>query len=171
MPIIILILTTLGGALFWWVRRNPDQAIYAAQDAVTIARNAPRKMAFRKQHNAHPVEGIDDPRVAICALAQAFIELDDLPTVEQRDHLTVLLRTKLRCSEAEAEEFSVLGRWLLTECKTPSAAITRLSRRLFKVKDDGSWDDLQEVLAALVSDQLSESQQDAISDMKRAFHM
>ena len=93
MPIIILILTTLGGALFWWVRRNPDQAIYAAQDAVTIARNAPRKMAFRKQHNAHPVEGIDDPRVAICALAQAFIELDDLPTVEQRDHLTCLLYT------------------------------------------------------------------------------
>ena len=44
-------------------------------------------------------------------------------------------------------------------------------RDRFKVKDDGSWDDLQEVLAALVSDQLSTSQQDAINDMKRAFHM
>ncbi len=119
MPIILLILTAIGGAIWWWVRNNPRDAIHAAQDVVATVRNAPRKLAFRRQMNAHPVEGIDDPRIAICAIAQAFIELDDLPTKDQRQHLHLMLRTKLRCDEAEAEEMEVLGRWLLTQSNGP----------------------------------------------------
>ncbi|WP_341365562.1 hypothetical protein [Yoonia sp. BS5-3] len=171
MPFIILILTTLGGALWWWVRQNPDKAIYAAQDAVTTVRNAPRKLAFRKQTNAHPVEGIDDPRIAVCGLAQAFLELDDLPTAEQRTHLNTLLRTKLRCSAEEAEEMEVLGRWLMAQCQSPDAAVTRLARRLHKIDGDASWDVLQDILTDLVGGTLNTSQVNAISDMKRAFHM
>jgi hypothetical protein len=170
MPIIILILTTLGGALFWWVRQNPGQAINAAQDAVTVARNAPRKLAFRKQTNAHPVEGIDDARIAVCGLAQAFIELDDLPTAEQRTKLNTLLRSELRCAADEAEEMEVLGRWLMVQCQCPDAAITRLSRRLYKIDGGASWDVLQDILSSLVEGELSASQVDAIAVMKRAFH-
>ncbi len=170
MPIIILILTTVGGALWWWARQNPDKAIYAAQDAVTTARNAPRRLAFRKQTRAHPVEGIDDARIAICGLAQAFIELDNLPTAEQRTHLNTLLRTKLRCTAEEAQEMEVLGRWLVAQCQTPSAAVTRLARRLHKIDGDASWETLQDMLGNLVEGELSHVQMDAISDMKRAFH-
>jgi hypothetical protein len=170
MPIIILILTTLGGAIYWWVRQNPDKAIYAAQDAVTVARNAPRKLAFRRQTNAHPVEGIDDARIAICGLAQAFIELDQLPTAEQRTHLNTLLRTKMRCAAEEAQEMEVLGRWLVVQCKTPDAAVTRLARRLHKIDGDASWGMLQDMLMSLVDGELSAAQLDAITDMKRAFH-
>lgn len=170
MPIIILILTTLGGALWLWARQNPGDALNAAQDAVTTARNAPRKLAFRKQMKAHPVEGIDDARIAVCALAQAFLELDDLPTAEQRKHLNTLLRTKLRCSAEEAEEMEVLGRWLVAQCQTPDAAVTRLARRLHKIDGDASWDLLQDILTRLVEGELNPSQVDAITDMKRAFH-
>ena len=170
MPIVILILTTVGGAIWWWARRNPDQAIYAAQDAVTVARTAPRKLAFRKQTKAHPVEGIDDARIAVCGLAQAFIELDNLPTAEQRTHLNTLLRTKLRASAEEAEEMEVLGRWLVAQCQPASAAVTRLARRLHKIDGDASWDRLQDILMDLVEGELSPGQMDAISDMKRAFH-
>ena len=117
MPILILILSVVGGALWFWVRNNPRDAFHAAQDAATVLKNAPRKLAFRKQTNSHPVEGIDDPRIAICAIAQSFIELDNLPTQEQRQRLHVNLRAKLRCSEDEAEKMEVLGRWLMTQCK------------------------------------------------------
>ncbi len=169
MPIVILILTTLGGALWLWARQNPGDAVNAAQDIVTTARNAPRKMAFRKQTKAHPVEGIDDPRIAICALGQAFIELDDLPTAEQRTHLNTLLRTKLRCDAEEAEEMVVLGRWLVAQCNTADAAVTRLARRLYKIDGDKSWDQLQEIFMALVDGELNGSQLNAIDDIRRAF--
>ncbi len=169
MPIVILILTTLGGALWLWARQNPGDAVNAAQDIVTTARNAPRKMAFRKQTKAHPVEGIDDPRIAICALGQAFIELDDLPTAEQRTHLNTLLRTKLRCDAKEAEEMEVLGRWLVAQCQRSDAAIARLARRLYKIDGDTSWDLLQDILISLVDGELNHSQRNAIEDIKVAF--
>jgi len=169
MPIILLILTAIGGAIWWWVRNNPRDAIHAAQDVVTTVRNAPRKLAFRRQMNAHPVEGIDDPRIAICAIAQAFIELDDLPTKDQRQHLHLMLRTKLRCDEAEAEEMEVLGRWLLTQSNGPKPAIPRLGRRLNKIEGDASWGLLQDILAELVEGDLSSAQTDAIDDIRLAF--
>lgn len=171
MPIILLVLSAVGGAIWWWVRSNPDKAVYAAQDAVTVARNAPRKLAFRKQLNAHPVEGIDDARIAICALAQAFIELDDLPTKEQRERLHFLVRTKLRTTEEEAEEMEVLGRWLIGQCNDPTAAVTRLARRLNVIDGTASWDLLQDVLMELVSGDLSQGQASAIADMKRALRL
>ena len=170
MPIIILILSTLGAAIWWWVRQNPGDAIDTAVDVATTVRNAPRKLAFRKQTNAHPVEGIDDPRIAICAIAQAFIELDDLPTKDQRNTLNLLLRTKLRCSAEEAEEMEVLGRWLQGQCNNSEAAIVRLARRLLKIDGDASWDLLHDILGGLVEGELSNNQISAIEDIKRAFH-
>ncbi len=169
MPIVILILTAIGGAIWFWVRNNPRDALYVAKDAADTLRNAPRRIAFRRQTNAHPVEGIDDPRIAICAIAQSFIELDDLPTQEQRQQLHVLVRTKLRCDEEEAEEIEVLGRWLMTQCNGAASAIPRLGKRLFKIDGTASWDLLQDVLGSLVEGELSSGQVSAIDDLRVAF--
>lgn len=167
MPIILLILTAVGGAIWWWIRSNPREALDVAHDAAITLRNAPRRLAFRRQTNQHPVEGIDDPNIAICAIAQAFIELDNLPTQELRHKLHVLVRQKLRYDEEEAEEVEVLGRWLMTQCDGPAPAITRLGKRLYKL--DGSWSLLQDVLMGLVDGDLSERQTSAIHDLKVAF--
>jgi len=168
MPILILILSTIGGAIWWYVRSNPREAIGTAQDVATTIRNAPRRLAFRKQTKEHPVEGIDDYRIAVGAIGQAFLELDDLPTKEQREKLHVMLRSKLRCSEEEAVEIEGLGRWLIEHCNGPSQAISRLSRRLFKIDGDASWGTLQDILTELVSGELSHSQSDSLEDMRLA---
>ncbi|WP_299143185.1 hypothetical protein [uncultured Tateyamaria sp.] len=169
MPIIIAILAALGGAIWWWVRSNPREALDTAQDLATTAINAPRRLAFRRQTNAHPVEGIDDERIAICAIAQSFIELEQLPTIEQRNRLNVLLRSRLRCSQEEAEEMEVLGRWLVTQCNTAKEAIPRLGRRLRKIDTGQSWDTMQDLLSALIEGDLSRAQVDAIDDLRIAF--
>lgn len=169
MPILLLILSAIGGAIWFWVRNNPRDAMHAAQDAVTVVKNAPRKLAFRKQTNAHAVEGIDDPRIAICAIGQSFIELDELPTLDQRQHMGHQLQTVVGCSADEADEMQILGRWLMNQCQGPEQAITRLGRRLYKIDGDASWDLLQEFLGSLVQNGLSSAQVDAISELKRAF--
>jgi hypothetical protein len=171
MPILLAILAAIGGAIWWWIRNNPREAIDTAADVATTIRNAPRKLAFRKQVNAHAVEGIDDERIAICAIAQSFIELDDLPTAEQRKHLHVLLRTKLRCSEEEAHEMEVLGRWLMQECNGAKEAVPRLGRRLHKLDTGNAWDSLQDILLPLAGDGLSQSQIGAIEDLKLALRI
>ena len=171
MPFIMMALAAIGGAIWWWVRSNPREALNVAQNTAETVRNAPRKLAFRKQMNAHPVEGIDDYRIAICALAQAFLELDDLPTREQRQALDVKLRSNLRCTAEESEEMQVLGRWLIGQSGGADQSITRLARRLYALDGDASWDVLQTILTSLVEGQLSPAQASAVEDMRRAMHI
>jgi len=171
LPIVILILTAIGGAIWWWVRNKPREALNTAHDVATTLKNAPRKLAFRSVANAHPVEGIDDERIAICAIAQAFLELDDLPTAEQRQRLHILIRKNLRFTEEEASEMEVLGRWLVTQCNGPVEAVPRLGRRLRKLDTGQSWDRLQEILMPLAGEQLSRPQVEAISDLKVALRI
>ncbi|MEP4196650.1 MAG: hypothetical protein ABJL99_13555 [Aliishimia sp.] len=168
MPILILILSAIGGAIWWWAKQNPRDAIDTAQDVVTTIRNAPRRLAFRQQTKGHPVEGIDDSRIAVGAIAQAFLELDGLPTQEQRQTLFAALRTKLRCTEEEAREIETLGRWLIDQCNGPSQAISRLARRLYKIDGDSSWEVLQDILSSLVTGELPQSQIDEIDDIRLA---
>ena len=168
MPILIMILTAVGGAIWWWVRNNPREAIGTAQDMAVTIKNAPRRLAFTKQTKAHPVEGIDDPRIAICAIAQAFVQADGLPTQDKRDAFHVMLRSKLRCSEEDATEMQALGQWLIDQCHGPSPAITRLSRRLYKIDGDASWDRLQDLLTSLVEGELSPNQIDWVRDIRVA---
>lgn len=168
MPFIILILSAIGGAVWWWVRNNPRDAIHTVKDVATTIKNAPRRLAFRRQTNAHPVEGIDDHRIAIAVIAQAFVELDDLPTKEQRDMVDAMLRSKLHCTEEEAEEMTILSHWLIEQCKGSSQAIIRVSRRLYKIDGNASWDLVQEILSSLVTGDLSQRQIDGIEDIRMA---
>ena len=170
MPILIAVLAAIGGAIWWWMRSNPRQALDVADDVVTIARNAPRKLAFRKQLNAHPVEGIDDPRLAVAAIASAFIALDDLPTRDARDRLFVTLRRIFRVDDALAEEMQSLSQWLIEQCGGASETISRVGRRLYKIEEDDTWNILQDVLGEMAGDALSERQTEAVTDLRIAMH-
>ena len=167
MAIIVAILMALGGALFWWARSNPRDALGVADDALTIARNAPRKLAFRRQTKGHPAEGIDDPVLAIVTLGNAFLELDDLPTREGRQKLHVLTRRIWRMSEEEAQECLSLARWLLEQCGGADATLDRVARRLYRLDQGESWADLEALLAGLGEDGLSTRQTEAFADLKR----
>lgn len=169
MPFLVTILLAIGGAIWWWIRRNPHEALDMAQDAAVTIRNAPRRFAFRKQTNMHAVDKIDDEHTLICAIAQAFIELDDLPTAEQRDQLVSLLSTKLHYSPKEAAEMAIFGRWVITQCQSPANAVPRLGRRLYKIAGPTPWEVLQDILMAIVGDDLSRAQIDAVSDLRVAF--
>ncbi|UWQ98124.1 hypothetical protein K3729_11685 [Rhodobacteraceae bacterium S2214] len=169
MPIIILILSTLGGLIWFWVRSNPRDALNVASDTVTTIRNAPRRLAFRRQTNVHPVESIDDPEVAVGTMAMAFIGLDDLPSKDQYDHLHLLLRSKLRCSEEDAKELQVYGRWVIQQCGGEVEAFDRVARRWKKLNGTDYLSVAQDIFGELAKDGLTERQQEAIADLMRIF--
>lgn len=169
MPILMAILAAIGGAIWWWARSNPREAIDTASDLVTTAANMPRRLRFRRATNVHPIEGIDDARIAVCAVAQAYIELDDLPTREQRETLHVLTRSRLRFDEEEAQEVEVLSRWLVSQCNGPDQAISLLIRRLKKLGGSDHFPTLVEMLDKLTEGAPSRKQMSALQDLQRAF--
>lgn len=171
MHIVIGALLAVGGAVLWWARRNPEDALHIAQNAVTVAQNAPRKIAFRRQYNQHPVDGIDDSRLVVSALGHAFIALDDLPTREARKQLEAVLRKTYRLSEEDAVEMQSLSVWLIEQCGGAQASISRLGRRLHKINGKNAWDDLRKVFESAASQELSVRQLDALEDLKLALRI
>lgn len=168
MPILVALLGIIATAYFWANRAsNARNALGDMAGMANDVRLAARRFGFTRKMNVHPVESIEEPRLAIATIATAFIELDDLPTAEQRQVLMVQLRSQLRANAEEAEEMEVLGRWFMNECGGAEPAITRVSRKLYKIGGADQMEPLMNVLKASVTD-LSQRQRDALEDITRA---
>lgn len=169
MPLLIALLGIAGAAYFWAQRaRNARDMLGEVGDMANDVRLAARRFGFSRKMDVHPVESIEDPRLAIASIATAFIELDDLPTADQRKLLLVQLRSRLRADEEEAVEMEVLGRWFMNECGGAEPAITRVSRKLYKLGGAQQLDPLLDILKGAVPGDLSHRQQDAVDDIHRA---
>jgi hypothetical protein len=172
MPFILSLIAIAGAAYFWFNRaQNAKDAAVDLLDAANDVRLAARRFGFKRRTNVHPVDDIEEPAVAIATIATAFIELDDLPTQEQRNQLSVQLQYQLNQDPKSTEELMVLGRWLMQQCGRPDAAISRVTRRLHKFDGVHSLEPLMTVLKNLAGENLSDSQSDSIAEITRAFRL
>lgn len=175
MPFIIAALGILAGVYFFVIRtRNAANMAGELLGVANDVRLAARRFGFRRKTNIHPVENIEDPHLAIGAIATAFIELDGLPTKNQRDALISALTATLALDRETANEITILGHWFITECHGPQPAVTRLARKLFKLQGADAFPPLLEVLNATLSagsGGLNARQEDALDEVKRAFRI
>lgn len=138
MPLLIAIVGGLIAASIWYWRIRT--AGVAARELTDMARDvvgAARALGFRRRANVHPVESVDDPALAVTAIGIAFLELDDLPSREDRERLASSISRHTGNSMARTEEMMIVGRWLVNECHGPQPAITRLTRRLSRLDQHG----------------------------------
>lgn len=173
MPV-LLALVGLVSAVFYFILRARNAANAATDlfDMANDVRLAARRFGFKRQTNLHPAEAIEDPNIAIAGIANAFIELDDLPTSNHRTTLNTQMKSALDISQQDAEELSILGRWLTVECGSPDATIARLSRKLFRLSGAASFAPLLTVLQGTLAANtgaISTKQKEALDDIKRAF--
>lgn len=174
MPILLALISAATVAYFWFNRaRNTVDIAGDLANAANDVRLAARRFGFRRRANIHPVESIEDPDVAVAALAAAFLELDELPTSEQRMALESGLSRSLTLPQKDAAELTVLGHWFVGECGTPGQAVARISRKLFKLNGGDSFEPLMDILGAIAAagNGLSDNQKDALEDVKRAFRI
>lgn len=172
MPFLLGALALAGAAYFWILRaRNAANVTNELLDVANDVRLAARRFGFRRRSNQHVADTIEDPKVAVAALAVCFLELEDYPSAEQKAALVSALRENLRVSHTDAEELLILGRWIMGECNGASAAISRLSRKLHKLSGQTHFDPLMrsiQTLARFGNGSLSGAQKSALEDLSRA---
>lgn len=172
MPYIIALMGIIAGGYFWALRaRNAAEIAKVVAEVPGDIKAAARRFGFKRRTNVHPVESVEDPKLAIAGIANSFFELGALPTEEQRRMLTLQVRSVLEVSAEEGEELLVLGRWLAAESGGPEAGILRLSRRLNRIAGADGFQDLMELLKNLLKDDWSDAQIAALNDVKRAFRV
>lgn len=175
MPFILGLIGLATAVYFIVIRaRNAAEITSELMDVASDVKAAARRFGFRRRGNVHPVESIDDPKLAIGAIATAFIALDDLPTSDTRAALDVHLRKELRLSGEDAQEIAVLGQWFVENCNGPAQAIPRLSKRLYALDKGASFGTLMAVIQGTLKScdkSVSQRQSEALQDMQRAFRI
>lgn len=176
MPYLIALFGLVIGAYIWVQRAR--MAAQATQDLAGVAQDvmaAARRFGFRRRHDLHPVESLDDADVAIAGAGVAFLELGGLPTSEQQDRLIASLQSHLGQSRDKAEEAAILGRWLVSESGGAQPGLDRLTRRLYKLKGAQSLQPLLSVLkdvaAAGRDGTMSTRQREALDQIARLFRI
>ncbi|WJS84236.1 hypothetical protein [Paracoccus sp. TOH] len=173
MPALIAILGLILAAGVWaWRLRMAKQALDDVSGIAGDVIAAARRLGFRRRMNAHPVESIEEPSLAISALGLAFLDLASLPTAEQLKSLKQAVRKELAVSEIKTDEMLIVSRWLVNECKTPQMAIGRLGKRLAQLDRTG-FQPLLAVLGGMEggTDTLSPRQRDALDEIARIFRL
>lgn len=173
MPFILAILGLVVAAGVWaWRIRMARQALddvsMMAGDVIAAA----RRLGFRRRTNIHPVESVDEPELAIAAIGLAFLDLAAMPTAEQLAGLKDSLSRHLGVSEVKAEELMIVGRWLVGECKGADSAVSRLTRRLYRL-DQQAFTGLLAVLndVGQSGGGLGPRQRDALDEIARQMRL
>jgi len=172
MPFIIGLIGIIAAGYFWALRaRNAAEIAKVVAEVPGDIKAAARRFGFKRRTNVHPVESVDDPKLAIAGIANSFFELGVLPTEEQRRMLMLQVQSVLEATRDEAEELLVLGRWLASESGGPEAGILRLSRRLNRIAGADGFQTLMELLKNMLGEDWSAEQVAALNDVKRAFRI
>ncbi|MEJ6395147.1 hypothetical protein V8J82_17930 [Gymnodinialimonas sp. 2305UL16-5] len=172
MPILIGLAALIGGIVFWLYRARV--AVDVAHDLADMAGSlagAARRFGFRRRHDMHPVDCIDDNTLAAGCLTVAFAELGAAHTDETRDKHLIALQSHFAISKVEAEELLVMGHWMVNECNGPAPAVTRLGKRLMTLTGSHGLDAPLNVIndVALAMGGLTDSQRDALHDLRNIF--
>ena len=173
---IILALAGIAVTAYVWMNRAKRSADVSGElmDVAMDVRNAARRFGFRRRANQHPVDGIDDPKLAIGGLATAFLEMDDLPTAEARSKTDHALRKHLDLDGETAQEIAVLGHWFVEECQGAVQAFPRLAKKLKALDGSSSFRPLMAVLGDITQatgGTPSARQSDALAQLARIFRL
>lgn len=131
-----------------------------------------RRDGFQKANGRHPVENVDDARVAAAGLMTALARLDGELTKPQIDAIRVECRAAFRVPQTEADDIAAYGRWLAGQSQDPDDAIRRLSQKLRELASDEAQRDMIGMLerVAATEDGVSEDQRAAIDRVRRTLN-
>lgn len=139
-------------ALYWvWLRALCIQAgeIAGATDEVQVAAF---RVDYRCKAGVHPVDTIEDPRIAGAAILIALAEVEGrTDPLEQQS----ILREARRLFATDAEETDAIvavAAWIVAQCGGAQGAMGRLPHRLRALAQDKTSPELQR-LADMVTEQ------------------
>ena len=169
MPIILFAVGILSAAVFWYYRMQAARrGAVDLLDAANDVRLAARRFGFRRKLNVHPVDSIDDARLAASGIVHAIGTMDGALSAGQEREILVQFQSVFGVTGAEAAEIAAFGRWIAEQCGTRAEAVRRLSRRLSRIAGPEAQSDLERMIAAVVPDP-GDDVADALGIVGRAF--
>lgn len=170
MPIALTILAALTAAYVWYLRMSAARdAAETLVEAANDVRLAARRFGFRRKMNVHPADSVDDARIAAIGIVSATAQMDRSWDRDMSDLIVRQAQSIFDVGLAEAEELTILGKWLAEQSATKHEIVRRLSKRLATLAGPEALPDLERMVAAVTSRDggLSENVEEALTTIRR----
>ena len=171
MHILIGVITLLGVLAVWyWRFKMAREAGGELLDAANDLRSAVRRLNYKRKHNKHPAESIDDARLAASGIAVAVATMDAPLSQTEIAALSASAQKTFNIAASEADDIVAFGRWIADQCGTPSEAVRRLSKALLRTAGAEAGPDMIRMIndvATADGRELGESEVDAIGTVRR----
>ena len=169
MPVILFLIGVLTAAGIWYYRLQSAQRGAAdLLDAANDVRLAARRFGFKRKLNVHPVDSIEDARLAAAGIVHAIASMGGAVTADQERQMLLQFQSVFGVDKTEADEIGTFARWIADQCGTRAEAVRRLAKRLRQLAGPEARSDLETMIAA-VSPQPGDDEADALSIIDRAF--
>lgn len=168
--IIGLIAIASAVAIWYWRIKMAREAGGELLDAANDVRLAARRLMYKRKHNMHPADSVDDPRLAAAGIAVAVATMDQPISQAEIAALTSSARETFDVSEREALDMVSFGRWVADQCGTNDEAVRRLSKVVVKLAGAEAGPDLLKMVADVATadgNELDEDQLTALGMIQR----
>lgn len=160
--------------LVWWrfldARRTSAGTPAGARDV----RLNIRRLMHGRSDAEHPVEAVDDPRLAAAGVVVAVATMDGPISQAEIGRLTRAAQDTFEISEREALDVLSFGRWIAGECATNAEAVRRLSKIVLRTAGPEAGPDLVRMIedvATAGGSELGPEERDAIAIVRHDFGM
>lgn len=150
MHIVIAVISLLIGGAYWYSRLNAaGRAAGDLRDAANDVRLAARRFGFKRRSNVHPIDALDDARLAAAGIVAATAQMDCM--WEQSIWIAMLQQTQsvFNVDLQEAEEITTFARWIADQGGNPHEAVRRLSKRLKRLAGQDALEDTVTMIRAV----------------------
>ncbi|MEL6210371.1 MAG: TerB family tellurite resistance protein [Pseudomonadota bacterium] len=171
MPIILMLLGLLAAGLVWyWRLKMAREAGGELLEAAGNVRSAVRRFGYRRKSNKHPVDCVEDARLAASGIMAAVAGMDGPLSRSEIDAIAIEARAVFKTSPEEADEIAAFGRWIAGQCVSPDDAVRRLTkvtRRLAGVEAGPDLIAMTERVAIADGAEMTDGQQSAVAMIRR----
>ena len=171
MHILLAIVSILGIAMVWyWRAKMAREAAGDVMDAANDVRLAARRFLYKRKHNTHPADCVEDARLAAAGIAVAVATMDTPISQAEIKTLTDEMRKTFGIDEREALDMLSFGRWIAGQCGTNEEAVRRLSKRIAALAGAEALPDLLQIVertATADGREMDELEQDALTIIRQ----
>lgn len=175
MHILIGLAAVLGVLLAWYWRFK--MAREAAGELIGVAedvRAAARRFSYRRKHKTHPIDAVEDPRLAAAGAALAIAAMDQPLSRAELEAASEGAEQVFGVSGQEAAEIAAFGRWIAGQANTEEEAVRRLTAVVHREAGPDAGPDLVTLVRQVATADggpLGEREEQALDRIRHAFAM
>ncbi len=152
MPALIALIGIVAAAGFWFYRiRAAKDAAGEMFEMANDVRLAARRFAYKRKHSTHPIDGVDDARLAAAGIMAIAAEIDGHVTANEQRVMVEQAASVFNCGQAEAEEMIVFGRWLASQGNNRDETVRRLYKRMISLGGTETIPDMVRMVEAVAA--------------------